>query len=130
MKYILQNHFRFLLLAIASLFLSACGSGENRCNFGTTAIYIPKVTLAATDTNGNQLANFVIAYKTNSRTGSKTITCNSADACDLEFGGEGDLDITVSKDGYESVSLKTSIQLIDNCGRTNIERLSVKLKAI
>lgn len=129
MKYNLQNHHRFLIPAIASLFLSGCSSGENRCG-GTIAIYIPNVTLAATDTNGNKLTNFVIAYKTNSRTGSKTIICNSADECDLEFAGEGDLDITVSKDGYESVSLKTSIQVIDNCGRTNIERLSVKLKPI
>ena len=129
MKDILQNHFRFLILAIASLFLSGCGSGENRpC--GTIAISIPSVTLAATDTNGNKLTNFVIAYKTNSRSGSKTLTCNSADGCDLEFFGEGDLDITVSKDGYESVALKTSIQVIDNCGQTNIERLSVKLKPI
>lgn len=125
----LQNHFLFLILAIAPLILSACGSGENRCG-GVIAISIPKVTLAATDTNGNKLTNFVIAYQTNSRSGSKTLTCDFAEGCDLQFAGEGDIAITVSKVGYESVSLKTSIQLIDGCGNTNIERLSVKLKPL
>ena len=130
MKYFLQNHFRILILAITPLFLSACGSGEVKCNYGVAHTYIPAVILAAADTNGNKLTNFVIAYLANSGSGSKTLTCNSADGCDLEFFGKGDLDITVSKDGYQSVSLKTSIQVIGNCGETNIERLSVKLKPI
>lgn len=128
MKHFLQNHLRLLILAIAPIFLSACGS-DRECG-GEVAVYTPKVTLTATDVSGNKLTNYVIAYQTNSRSGSKTLSCNSTDECDLEFFGEGEITISVSKVGYESVSLKTSIQVIDGCGHTNVERLSVKLKQL
>jgi hypothetical protein len=133
MKYLLQNHFRLLLLSLAPLFFSACGSGENGCGTQTTEAqrYRPRVILAATDTRGNKLTNFVIAYQTNSGSGSKTLTCDSVDGCDLVFFGSGELAITVSKDGYESVSVSASIPAANIiCGNYNTESLSVKLKPI
>ncbi len=129
MKHLLQNHFRLMILVLIPIFLSACSSSDRECG-GEVAIYTPKVTLTATDVSGNKLTDYVIAYQTNSRSGSKTINCNSSDACDLEFFGEGEIAITVSKVGYESVSLKTIIQVVDGCGHTNVERLSVKLKQL
>jgi hypothetical protein len=119
-----------MILVLVPIFLSACSSSDRECGGEVALSPPPKVTLTATDVSGNKLTAYVISYQTSSRSGSKTIYCNSTDACDLEFFGEGEIAITVSKVGYESVSLKTSIQVIDGCGHTNVERLSVKLKQL
>jgi Carboxypeptidase regulatory-like domain len=132
MKHFLQNHLRMLLLVITPIFLGACGSSDRECGGTVTMSYVwvPQVTIKVTDTSGKQLSNYEVAYQTNGGSGSKTITCNSTGECDLDFWGKGDLAITVSKVGYESTSAKASIQVIGDCGVSNLERLNVTLKPL
>jgi hypothetical protein len=117
MKYFLQNHLRLLVLVTAPIFLSACGSGAVECGYSTAVaqVYVPNITIFATDTSGKKLSNYEVSYQTNGGSGSKTVTCNSTDECDLEFWGKGDLAITVSKVGYESTSARASIQVVGAC---------------
>jgi hypothetical protein len=135
MKHFLQNHIRPLLIASAALLLSACGSSGQECG-GTTMNYVPKVTILASDSNGNKLDAYEISYQviinspTYGHSGPKTISCNSTDECDLQFFGVGDLVITVTKVGYSSTSTKASIQAIGVCGESNVEKLTVILKPL
>ena len=127
MKHFLQNHLRILLLVSASIFLTACNPAEyflGSCNaFGTEP---QRITV--TDTKGQPLAGYKVSYQVQYQdTTGVSITnreqiCDTNEECILEgFFGSYPL-ITVSKDGYESITLELtrteSIQ-VDRCTSRN-----------
>jgi hypothetical protein len=135
MKHFLQNHLRLLVLVIAPIFLSACNPGDYiggtgdpvPCNRSS----VPYAAITATDTSGQPLANYEVTYNQYpSPLGVKKITCTTTSECDLQFEISRETTITVVKEGYESTSLKVTLDL--ESGRCNAytSKVAIKLKRV
>jgi hypothetical protein len=130
MKHILQKHIRILLLASASIVLTACNPVADYFLGSCNAFGTEPQRITATDTKGQPLAGYKVSYQVPYQnpttyefgtTGREKI-CEFNDECILEgFYGDYPL-ITVSKNGYESIELeltRTESIKVDRCTSRN-----------
>jgi hypothetical protein len=135
MKHFLQNHLRLLVLVIAPIFLSACNPGDYIGGTGDPVPCnrpsVPYATITTTDTSGQPLADYEVTYNQYPNPyGGKKIICTTTSECDLQFEIPSDATITVFKEGFESTSLKVTLDL--ESGRCNAytKKVIVKLKRV
>jgi hypothetical protein len=134
MKHFLQNHLRMLLLAGSTLFLSACSPGgfdpePTSCS----EPYVPHTTITATDIYGEPLADYEVTFDWPSPSGTGKITCTTTSACDLAIGAPSkrELSITVTKEGFEPISLVITIPSYEYwCGNLYTKKYTVILKPL
>ena len=137
MKHLLQNHLRLLILAVATLFLSACspsdyiGGGGMNDPIPCNALYVPTATLTAADISGQPLADFQISYNQwPAPTGVTNLTCATTSPCDLKFSlANRVVEIAVAKEGFQPTKLTVTTPS-NECGNQLTERFSVVLKPI
>jgi hypothetical protein len=134
MKHFLQNHLRLLLLVSAPFFLSACSPwGSDPEPTSCSEPYVPHTTITATDINGEPLANYEVTFDWPSPSGTGKITCTTTSACDLAIGAPSrrELSITVTKEGFEPISLVITIpSYADRCGNLYTKKYTVTLKPL
>ena len=131
MKHLLQNHLRLLILAIAPIFLTACGYGD-RGGYSCPAVLDPNgaVRVTAKGTNGQPLSGYRVTYQVNSGGNSSypnEILCETTEECVL-LGKGGEYSLTITKDGFETTSLKVTVRS-EFCS-VYTEKVAVTLKSL
>ena len=127
MKYLLQKHFRFLILAVAPLFLSACNPE------GCRAFQVFPPRISVTDVKGQWVTGYTVSYKLADGATTEKV-CEAASECVLDginlYGA--DSSITVSKNGFESVTAqpKEFIETYSNNDCTSQYTVAITLKAL
>ena len=124
-KYLLKNYFRFLVLAISPLLLSACSTG------GCSAFQTVPARISVTGVNGQFLTGYTVSYKLIDGATTEKV-CEAASECVLDglFGAKSSL--TVSKNGFESVTVHPKeFNLTENpSGCTSQSTVAITLKAL
>lgn len=126
-KYLLRCYFRFLLLAILPLLLSACSSG------GCSAFQVFPPRISVTDNKGQWIIGYTVSYKLADGATVEKV-CEAASECVLDgihlYGA--DSSITVSKNGFESVTAqpKEFIETYSNNDCTSQYTVAIILKAL
>ena len=112
MKHTLQKHLRILLLTSASIVLTACNPVADYFLGSCNAFGTEPQRITVTDTKGRPLTGYKVSYQVQyqNTTGvgitSREQICDTSEECILEgFFGDYPL-ITVSKDGYEPITLE------------------------
>jgi hypothetical protein len=136
MKHLLQNHLRLLIMALAPLFLTACGSSDGGIpiddeHIVCTAPYVPTATITANDIDGKPLANYQVSYNHwPAPSGATNIACSMTSACDLQFTLHNSVvELTVTKKGFQPTKLTVTTPS-QKCGSQLTERFTVILKPI
>ena len=131
MKHLLQNHLRLLILAISPIFLTACGS-DDRGGYTCAAVLDLNgaVRVTAKDTNGQPLSGYKVTYQVNNGGNSSyphVIRCETTEECVL-LGNGGEYSLIITKDGFETTSLKVTVR----SGFCSVftEKVAVTLKSL
>ncbi len=100
----IQNLFLFAVVAS----LGACGSGSDSNNAVCTTEARASVILTVVDAQNKAISNATVRYTVNN-SALKTLQCDTAGVCILEYGVPGDFSIEASKASYASASANVKV---------------------
>ena len=132
-KYLLKNYFRFLVLAISPLLLSACNPADYINPGACRAFQVFPPRISVTDVRGQWVTGYTVLYKLADGATTEKV-CEAASECVLDeiylYGA--DSSITVSKNGFESVTAqpKEFIETYSNNDCTSQYTVAITLKAL
>lgn len=111
MKHFLQNHLRLLILAIASIFLSACSPSDFRIGGCALGWESGVVRLKATDLKGQPLSGYRVSFQINNTYGKQVgeTDCDTTEECTIGDDITGEWLLTVSKAGFETTTLNVTV---------------------
>jgi hypothetical protein len=126
MKHLLQNHFRLLILAIAPISLTACGS-DDRGSYNCTANVAQSVVLNVSETTGQPIDEYLVSYRINNGA-VQNVLCKAESNCLGVYEASGEFAITILKDGFESTSINVTVTR--NVCHVNTQTLTITLKSL
>lgn len=108
MKSVFLRHRQMLIFLASSAILTACGSGNGSDDLACTAEARSSVSLTVLDTLGLPIRTYDVAFQINNGA-MQNVSCNSSDACAIEYEKSGVFSMTVSKPGFNSTSLDVTV---------------------
>lgn len=96
----------------------------------TCAIAVPfgSMSLTATDTSGQPLADYSVSYQINGGNTQRKV-CDSTYLCVLGAGESGEFTLTVAKEGFQPILLTATVHKKDGC-TGNLQTFTVTLKSL